>query len=360
MARPAKWLSTVRTAIDEAVLAAQLYNDPGQPRGFEGFTVHMHMAWLYLLQAKFERDGIDTRYRRQDDSRRFVTIDGEHKRWELGRCAQENWPDENDPVRRNLEFFIALRNKIEHRHASPDANLAMAVAGHAQANLLNFEEELTGTFGAERSLANVLRFPVFVGTFTVDGERTMLRLRGSLPADLRRFIADYHAGLPEMASQDPRFELRLRVVLEATQRDPSALAIRFMRWDDMTDEARESVLEMGRRGQVIVREQRRAVVGHGLLRPREAEQEVAAGIPFRFTSNHFLRAWQRKGIRPPTGDEHPERTDERYCVYDALGHSYGYTRAWVRLLIEQCSTASGFQQATGRIAETVRPAAREP
>lgn len=348
MPRPARWLSTLKTARDEAVLAVRLYNDSGQPRAFEGFIVHMHMAWLYLLQARFDRDGIDTRYRLQYHPRRFVVVDGEHKRWELARCVEERWSNTDDPIRRNLEFFISLRNKIEHRHSATDANLAIAVSGHSQAHLLNFEEELSSTFGAEHSLANLLRVPIFVGTFTTEGEQALLRLRNSLSADLRRFIAEYHAGLPEGTSQDHRFEMRLRVVLELAQRDPTALAMRFTRWDDMTDAEREAVLEMGRRGQTIIREQRRAVVGHGLLRPRDAEQQVAAAIPYRFTSNHFLRAWQMKGVRPGSNDPHPERTDERYCLWDALSRSYGYTQAWVRWLVEQCSTPEGFESATGR------------
>lgn len=158
---------------------------------------------------------------------------------------------------------------------------------------------------------------------------------------------------------DSRFELRLRVVLEMASRDAEAMSMQFTRWDDMTDEERTAVAEMGRRGQTIVREQSRPVVGHGLLRPREAELSIAAAIPYRFTSNHFLRAWQIKKIRPASGSETPERTDEKYCMYDALGRSYGYTAAWVKFLIKQCSTAEGFQLATGRAAEVKAPPTSE-
>lgn len=359
MPRPPRWISTLRASIDEVTLAVRLYNDSGQSRAFEGFVVHMHLAWLYLLHARFVRDGVDYRYRRIDDPRRFVLIDGEHKRWELAKCVAERWVDPDDPVRRNLEFFIALRNRVEHRHAATDRDLGQTVSGHAQAFLLNFEDELVSTFGTEYSLAETLRFPVFVGTFTTEGEQALLKLRNRLPADLKRFIAEYHSGLPDATIVDSRFELRLRVVLEVAPRDADAMSMQFTRWDDMTDEERAAVLEMGRRGQTVVREQSRPVVGHGLLRPREAELSIAAEIPYRFTSHHFLRAWQIKKIRPVSGSETPERTDERYCMYDALGRSYGYTSAWVKLLIKQCSTAAGFQLATGREAE-VRPSSASP
>lgn len=350
MAPRGRWSATLQAARDEAALAVRLYNDAAEARAFEGFVVHMHVAWLYLLHARFIRDGTDYRYPDRENPRRFVKVDGEYKRWELARCVEERWPNPEEPVRRNLEFFIGLRNRIEHRHASHDKNLALAVSGHAQALLLNFEEELVSTFGAESSLATVLRFPVFIGTFTTEGAEVLVKLRDKLPAALKVYIAEFHSGLTEKVASDARFELRLRVVLEQVQHGNDALAIQFTRWDDMTEDERELVTELGRRGQVVVREQKRSVVAHGLLRAREAERRVAAAIPFRFTSYHFLQAWQIKGIRPKDGrnSSHPERTDQKYCVYDELSKEYGYTEAWIKWLIKHCSAEEGFRQATGR------------
>ena len=207
---------------------------------------------------------------------------------------------------------------------------------------------MVAAFGPEHSLATRLRFPVFIGSFTTEGTEALTRLRSKLPADLRRFIAEFHDGLSDGISRDSRFELRLRVVLEQVQRDADALAIQFTRWDDLTDEQRTLVEELGRRGQTIVREQKRSVVGHGLLRPQEAERQVADAIPFEFNSNHFVRARQVKKIRPLSGDARPERTDEKYCIYDEFSRSYGYTSAWVKYLVKQCSTEQGFKDVTGR------------
>lgn len=348
MARPRRWTAPLTAARDEAALAVHLYNSTREPRAFEGFVVHMHIAWLYMLHARFLRDGVDFRYRDRENPRRFIRVDGEYKRWELGRCVEERWTDPQHPVRKNIEFFIGLRNRIEHRHLHADTELALAVSGHAQATLLNFEEELTTSFGAEYSLATLLRFPVFIGSFTTDGTEALTKLRNKLPADLRRFIAEFHDGLTDELASDPRFELRLRIVLEQVQRGSDVLAIQFTRWADMTDEEKRVVAELGKRGQAIVREQRRPVVGHGLLKPYEAERQVAAAIPFVFNSNHFLRARQIKGIRPATGDAHPERTNETYCIYDEFSQSYGYTKAWVKYLIKKCGSEAGFREATGR------------
>jgi hypothetical protein len=102
----------------EASLAVRLYNDATDIRSFEGFVVHLHLAWLYLLHAEFSRDSIDYRYRYwlRDKPRRLERIDGEPKQWELAR-VRKRWPDPRNPVRANLDFFIGLRNKVEHRFA---------------------------------------------------------------------------------------------------------------------------------------------------------------------------------------------------------------------------------------------------
>ncbi|MGH8906534.1 MAG: DUF3644 domain-containing protein [Egibacteraceae bacterium] len=50
-----------------------------------------------------------------------------------------------------VELTIALRNKIEHRYSE---GIDVASAGYAQTSLLNYEHELTSTFGDPHSLAD--------------------------------------------------------------------------------------------------------------------------------------------------------------------------------------------------------------
>lgn len=330
---------------DEVQLGVRLYNDPLEPRSFEGFVVHMHLAWLYLLHAELDRDDVDFRYWRTKG--RLERVDGEPKRWELAACVRYRWPDEEDPVRANLEFFIALRNKIEHRYAREQTALAAAVGGQAQALLLNYEEELTSQFGLDWSLATRLRFPVFVGSFSNEGERALRRLRSQLPAPLRKFIADFDANLDASTAQDSRYELRLRILQELAPKDPDALAVQFTRFDDLSEDQRSTIEEIGKKGYVVVREQKRHVVGHGLLKPTEAAKAVQDQIPFKFNVNHFTKAWKKSGVRPPAHDPNPERTDQKYCIYDERHGDYGYTKAYVKKLVRECQTEEGFRTLLG-------------
>lgn len=349
MARPPRWQATLDASIEEACLAVRLYNDPAESRSFEGFVVHMHLAWLYLLHAEFIRDGIDYRYWDTRFKKRLLKIDGEAKRWELERSIRERWNDEADVVRTNITLFIRLRNRLEHRHAHADAALMITLAGHAHALLLNYEQELTGQFGDDQSLALRLRIPLFVGTFSEQGEQALRRLRKTLPSDLRGFLTDYESGLDEDVTRDPRYEFRLRAAVELAPKDPDAVAVQFTHYADMTDAEKRAVEEMGRKGQVIVRDRNQPVSGLGRLMPKPASAEVEAGIPFVFNLNHFAAVWRNLRVRPPAGDANPHRTNPDFCEYDEPTKSYRYTRAYVKHVIKKCSTAEGFEALTGMV-----------
>ena len=107
------------------------------------------------------------------------TKDDDKKFWDLENCVKERFPD-NHPGRANIEFFIGLRNKVEHRYQ--DA-LLVATAGMAHAYVINYESELVTQFGAEHSLAEELRFPIFVQSLTPEGIEEQRRLRKRLPSE---------------------------------------------------------------------------------------------------------------------------------------------------------------------------------
>lgn len=347
MARPPRWQAPLDASAKEACLAVRLYNDSAESRSFEGFVVHMHLAWLYILHAELIRDGVDYRYWDRQYKRRLLKVDGEPKRWELERCLKERWPDPTDPVRANLRLFIQLRNRLEHRHAHADEALMLNLAGHSHALLLNYESEMTSEFGDNHSMALRLRIPLFVGTFSPQGERALRQSRRALPSDLQGFLSDYYADLGDAVTDDPRFEFRLRVTIELAPKDPESVAIQFTHLNDMTDEEKAVVEEIGRKGQVIVKDRRQPVSGLGMLLPTPAAREVQAGLPYVFNVNHFVAAYKRLKARPASGAPNPDHTNPDWSVYDEPTGQYRYTRAFVKHLIKRCATPEGFKEVTG-------------
>jgi hypothetical protein len=75
-------------------------------------------------------------------------------------------PNADDPERRNIEFFVLLRTKIEHPY---QRELQAVTSGRAHALVINFHAEMLRAFGQEYSLGNKLRFPVLVQSLTTEG-----------------------------------------------------------------------------------------------------------------------------------------------------------------------------------------------
>ncbi len=339
MAPRPRWWHQLQASKKEALLAVDLYNRPGGDRRLEAFVVHMHLAWLYMLQARFERDGIDFWYRK--NGRRVRGKDGEFRTWELATCLKEQLPNENDPVRRNVEFFIGFRNKIEHRY---ERLLGAVVGGKCQSLILNYEETLTELFGRDEGLAEYLRFPVFLTSLTGGAVDALKKTYKQLPKRLTRFIQEHDAALDEQVTNDYRYDFRVLLIPQTGPKSEADVAMRFVRVDELPEKQRADIEIV----QTIVREKQVPVQNVGRFKPSDVSREVenALGIKFTASSDH-ARAWHYYKVRPPSGDERPERTKAQYCVYDEPHGDYVYTDAWVKHLIKEMSDAKTFEKVVG-------------
>lgn len=333
----------VEASKQEALEAVDHYNRPQPSRGLEGFLVHMHIAWLYLLHAEFTRDKVDFRYHLPNG--RLDRVDGEPKTWELAKCVRERYPDQNDPVRKNLELSILLRNKVEHRYAR---DLAVVTAGKAHALLINYELELVAQFGAEHSLADSLRFPVFLSTLAGSGSEFVTALN-RLPKGTRNLLAKFDADLDPVVASDQRYEFRILLTPKLGPKGETDTAFDFVREADLTEEQRQAIKALGKEGKVLVREQLRPVANLNYMKPSEAARAIDGRLPFHFTLyGQFTRMWRYLRVRPPEGDAHPERTTEQYCVYDRAHGDYLYTPAFVEKVVREIGTAAKYQAVFGK------------
>ena len=82
-----------------------------------------------------------------------MRVDGDPKHWDLTEYLRQFYGSDNPPERKNLEFLIGLRNKIEHRHIP---ELDPGLYGECQAALLNLEALIAGTFSARFALSEQL------------------------------------------------------------------------------------------------------------------------------------------------------------------------------------------------------------
>ena len=157
--RKGKTKTLLESSIDCALLSVEIYNKPRAPFRVESFITHMIMSWTRLLQAHFNQTIGETFFYKETNGR-YKLIDGEKKAWELKTCIQK-YGKLSEAVKSNLEFFIKLRNKIEHRTISKD-EIGLMIFGECQSLLYNYENELIKLFGSEyainESLAYSLQF----------------------------------------------------------------------------------------------------------------------------------------------------------------------------------------------------------
>lgn len=339
MAQRPKWWHMLQAGKREAILAADLYNRTAVERSLEGYVVHMHLAWLYMLQAHFLKTGVDFRYR-QPDGRTFERIDGEIKTWELAHCVRHQFPDDNNPARQNVEFFIKLRNRIEHRY---EQLIATVIAGKSQALLMNFEETLCQLFGTKEGLADSLRFPVFMSSLTPDAVTTLKRVHRQLPRRFQAFIQEFDAALPNDVQKDWRYDFRVLLLPQTGTKTDSDVAMRFIREEDMTDEQRRARDVV----QTIVRTRKVPVQNQGRHKPGVVANKVAEELGIKFTASHHARVWKHFGIRPAAGSDRPEETDERYCVWDEPHRDYLYYDAWIRRVVKALRDPARYLEIVG-------------
>jgi hypothetical protein len=151
---PRQVKAALEKACDSALLAVEVYNKPAVKFKSGGYITLMVIAWTSLFHAVFFRK--KTKPFRRKANKRYEKIEGDFKYWELDECLRQYYgADAGNPVRKNLEFFIPLRNKIEHRSMP---QLDASIFGECHAMLLNFDEMLEQEFGTKYCLRESLSF----------------------------------------------------------------------------------------------------------------------------------------------------------------------------------------------------------
>lgn len=339
MAHP-RWRHMLTESQRHALKAVGEWNS--STGNYSDFISHMHRAWHYLLHAVFHRDGTDYHYR-DAKTGRYVEVDGEPKAWDLDRCLAAHYAKDNDPVRLNVELFVKLRNKVEHRY---EHGLKVITGGKAQALVINYEAEVVRQFGSAFSLAGQLRFPVYLESIMAADE--LRAAAAKLPKRTRDLVARYESGLQQDVLDDLRYDYRIRLVPITGSKTEADLAASFVKLDDLTEDERNTMIQAGRTATVIIRDKHVEVADKDLMLPKQVAAKVERQLPFLFPLGNHTEMWTRLGVRPPGRAADPYRTDARYCVYDVPFRAYLYTEAWVKRIVKEIGTVEKYRAFFGR------------
>ena len=352
MARPPAWRHTVDEARRQALVAIDFYNRPGDRRSFSDFIVHIHLAWQNLLHADRMRRKAEIFYRESGGRRIFKrNPDGSKKTWDLSQCLKHEFKD-NDPIRANVEFFVGLRNHVEHRFQD---SVLVATAAEAHACIINFEAELVRRFGSRETLGSELKFPVFVQSLSPSRYEEQRNLRRGLPATVSNFITEFQVGLPEDIRSDERFAYRLLLLPMKGPKTEADLALNFVRQDGLSEEELQALL--GQDGSVIVAEKYREAIHGDEMLPKAAAAAVEERIAFKFSVNDFTvvrKAWQ---IGPAkSGDKEQLSKSDGYCLYSPAFKQFVYRPKLVDRMAEAVDTAEKYQALLRRPPTAKQPA----
>jgi hypothetical protein len=339
---PVEVVANVKKAREAAVLAVEIYNRPATAFRSAAYIVLMVVAWTALFHAIFLRKRMKPYYRKKGSARRYERVDGDYKTWELSECVQQFYKDQNPALRKNLEFFIGLRNKIEHRFLP---ELDIEIFGECQAMLMNFETLLAAEFGTKQALVGGLPYALQFSKTLAPTQ--LVAMRGAAKQHLqsvRKFVTSFKSSLSEDIQSDASYSFKVFLVPKVgVHAKSSDLAIEFVKYDPSKPE------EMKQYDKVIalIKPKQVSIANLGCLRAGQVVKQVSNQLGRKFTLNSHMRCWKHFNTRPARGTSAPEACDNRYCYYDSAHQDYVYTPEWVNFLVEKLGDAPTYAMVVG-------------
>lgn len=305
------------------------------------------ISWTALFHAIFYRRRKKPWYKTRTSGTgravRYQKIDGEPRHWDLAQCLKEYYGDKNPPERKNLEFLLKLRNKIEHRHLP---ELDGSLYGECQASLLNLESLITEKFGSQFALQESLAVSLqFSSVSPPEQTRANRRLASSAARSVGEYIETYRAGLPAGVLNSMKYSYSVFLVPKVANRESASdAAIQFIK----VDEASQAELERLEKLNVLIKEKHIPIANIDLFKPSQVLAELQSRVRYQTTMATHTAAWKRYKVRPATGATRPANTRSEYCVHDSAHGDYLYTKAWVEKLVQDLSDEQKYREITGR------------
>lgn len=326
MIRRGKTKTIIESALDAALLAVEVYNKPRTTFRSEAYIVLMIIAWTRLFHAYFNAAIGDKYYYREKGSTRYIRIKGEKKAWELATCIAE-FGDLSEAVKKNLEFFIELRNRIEHRHID-SREIDILIFGECQSLLFNFENTIVSCFGTRFALHESL---VYSLQFSHLRKKEQVRSsKSALSKDVQnivKYVEMYRTSLPEEVYSSQEYSIKLLQIPKISNTNRSDLSIEFVRWDDLNEDeirAYEQIAAIVKDKKVIV-----PAANVDKLRAGQVVDRVREMLPgTSFTMHTHTCLHKLFNIRPPSGADDPFETNPDFCLYNETHRDYLYTYAW--------------------------------
>lgn len=337
---------SLEKARDAALLAVEIYNKPAVKFKSGGYISLMVIAWTALFHSIFYKKNIKPYYKQPNG--RFKKREGDFLYWELEECLNQYYQsDVMNPAKINLEFFIPLRNKIEHKSLPQiDSN----IFGECQALLLNLDELIEKEYGLKYCVRESLSFSLQLFPST-DSLSTAVK-QNPLAKPVVEFINRYRSSVSTEVFESNKYSFKAFLIQVANNKSEGVLPVQFVHYDKLTDNQKA---ELGK-FVAMVKFKEVGVSNIDTMKAKHVVQLVQKGLgnPKKKSMNgkrtidkfnaivHTL-CWKKYKVRPVAESSKPELTNSKYCIYDKPHNDYTYTQDWVDFLIEKMKDEEEYQ-----------------
>lgn len=344
--------SSLEKARDSALLAIEIYNKPAVKFKSGGYICLMTIAWTALFHTIFFKRK-QKPYYKKNNSGHYIIIDGDYKHWELKECLDAYYKtDTQNPIRKNLDFFIPLRNKIEHR-SIPEIDAD--IFGECQAMLFNFDEMLEKEFGPEYCLRECLSFSLQL--FPSSKNLVDAVKQNPKNKSIAEFIKKYRSSISQEVIDSGKYSFKAFLIQVANHEGDNTLSIQFANYDKLSDEQKANITKLV----AMVKFKEPTVANAYTIRPGEVCNRIQKVLGDhkvlssngkkhidKYNLTWHIQCCKYYKIRPFKHDGLPEKTNTKYCIYDKRHNDYSYTEAWVKFLIEEMKETKTYEKVMKR------------
>lgn len=333
--RQGKTKNIIESSIDSALLAVEIYNKPRTSFRREGYISLMSMSWNKLFHAYFNQIIGDKYYYKQKNGR-YKLVDGEKKTWELKTSIKKYQQISKEPlsdsVEANLNFFVLLRNKIEHRHISR-MEIDNILFGEYQALLYNYENLLIKLFGEEFSLNENLSFSLQFSKIRTDQQKIANKeILSKDVVDIKSFVDSYRLSLSDEIYSSQEYSVKLIQIPKISNTNRNDVAVEFVNWSDLSDQDKENYEKIT----TIIKDKvvKVEAINVGKLRATDLINEVNEKCINKINQFDHKCLYFIFSIRPVGKNiQSPFDTNTKYCLYDEVHNDYIYSDDWSQYII---------------------------
>ncbi|EKS7427999.1 TPA: DUF3644 domain-containing protein [Enterobacter cancerogenus] len=301
--------SLLKRSLDAFILSLEIYNRPSLDNRIEAFCILSVNAWELLLKAELiKSSGLATVFYKNGYS---ICISDA-----INKCLQQN-----DPVKKNLDVLIELRDGAIHL-LLPE--LQPELSRLFQANVLNFQQRYLN----ETGMSPLAGQSVGMLSLVIDGPKSNLATikenYGEMTANVAKdFLTRFHNTVEEQNSNEFSISIDYRLTLTKSEKDSdlslgvgnngsSAIIIRETRDPDVTHpyyqgSAIERINQL-LNSKLITRYSFNAIIKkHNIQKTKRSEMHYTIDERHRY-SERFIQ-WVVKNL------EQPKWLDESIAFY---------------------------------------------